>query len=314
MNFFLSKFLLFTLFTILILLAISIYNRFYTYNDGYFKVDSGTEYIFIGDSHVECAVNPSMDSSINVAQAAEIYLHSYYKTKMILKENSNIKAIFLDFCNFQITSKQDSILFDNAYLTKRYKAYMPFYSIQELWMLFKYNQKGLLNAHFKSLIPCLYHSICYSNFSQDNFVGGYQLLSNVLLDNTKSTNIDIKDDTSSNNNISVINLYYLDQIIELCNQNNIPLYFIRTPINDKWEYLKLERQYQNVLKTKYSDQVLLDFKDFPINNNEFADKEHLNQKGAVKFTNFLNSMMQKGLLLNSDKQQFINAQIQQLNK
>jgi hypothetical protein len=76
----------------------------------------------------------------------------------------------------------------------------------------------------------------------------------------------------------------------------------------------LERQYQNLLKTKYSDQVLLDFKDFPINNNEFADKEHLNQKGAVKFTNFLNSMIQKGLLLNSDKQQFINAQIQQLNK
>jgi hypothetical protein len=255
-----------------------------------------------------------MDSSINVAQAAEIYLHSYYKIKMILKENSNIKAIFIDFCNFQITSKQDSILFDNAYLTKRYKTYMPFYSFQEIWMLFKYNPKVLLNAHFKSLIPCLFHSICYSNFSQDNFVGGYQILSNVLLDSTKYTNIGIKDETSSNNNISVRNLYYLDQIIELCNQYNIPLYFIRTPINDKWEYLKLEPQYQKLLKTRYSDQVLLDFKDFPIDNNEFADKEHLNQTGAVKFTNFFNSLIKKGLLLNSDKQQFINGQIQQLNK
>ncbi len=60
-------------------------------------------------------VEVSNRQKIPVKQAAEIYLHSYYKTKMILKENSNIKAVFLDFCNFQITTKQDSILFDNAY-------------------------------------------------------------------------------------------------------------------------------------------------------------------------------------------------------
>ena len=70
-----------------------------------------------------------------------------------------------------------------------------------------------------------------------------------------------------------------------------------------------EKKYQSLRELKYSDIEYLDFSKFPLNNNEFGDLEHLNYKGAKKFSIWFNIMLAKGLLNKNDKQRIINTEL-----
>jgi len=54
----------------------------------------------------------------------------------------------------------------------------------------------------------------------------------------------------------------------------------------------------------FSSVEFLDFNKFPIADDGFADFGHLNYKGASKFSNWFNIMLNSGLL-NTDKKQFL---------
>lgn len=306
MRLFLYNFLKFTIFTITVIIVFTLYNRYYTFDINYFKLNDDIEYIIVGDSHVECAVDSAIQKTINVGQAAEIFMHSYIKTKLLLEKNKNIKVVFIDFCNSQIDINQDTILWNTPYLIKRYKSYMPFYTKNELLEILNHNYVGLMKAHFKSIPVNLYYSFRYSNILDDNYLGGHQELSTHL---DTIQNIDKSKKSINSNLIVTTNLIYLDKIIDLCKKSNVKLFFIRTPIHPKWKYLANELQYIKIKNEKYKDVELLDFKLFPIETNEFADFEHLNTIGARKFTLFFNNLIKDSLIYESNKQEFINKKI-----
>jgi hypothetical protein len=52
--------------------------------------------------------------------------------------------------------------------------------------------------------------------------------------------------------------------------------------------------------------IFLDFADFPILNSEFGDLEHLNYRGAAKFSIWFNKLIESGLLQEPNKQLLIN--------
>jgi hypothetical protein len=70
-----------------------------------------------------------------------------------------------------------------------------------------------------------------------------------------------------------------------------------------------EKQYKSILRNRFSGIPFLDFSSFPLLNSEFGDLEHLNFKGAKKFSLWFNEIMQVGLLSKGDKQAFIDIEI-----
>ena len=58
----------------------------------------------------------------------------------------------------------------------------------------------------------------------------------------------------------------------------------------------------------------LDFSKFPLENSEFGDLEHLNYKGAKVFSEWFNTIITKGVLLEYNPRETINREIAELTK
>ena len=307
----LSKFSIY-LFTFIF--VVSFLNYEFSYSGDFFSLSKNKTFIIAGDSHIEFAFDDSNSNFVNIGQSGELYLFTYLKIKNIVLNNPQVKAVFIDFCNFQIKEERDNFLWSNeAYLTTYYPIYSPLLEQNDYKLIWDKNSKALINAHFKSIFKGSYHAINNKNISHNNILGGHQNLKSELTDKiiksemTKSNRLKTKKFKLSNTN-----LYNLERTIKFCYKHNVKVYFIRCPINPNWDCFSNEYFFQNVRQTRFSNIPFLDFKDFPINNSEFADLEHLNQKGTKKFTDFFNKLVGNNLLEKIDKQSYINQEIHNL--
>jgi len=66
------------------------------------------------------------------------------------------------------------------------------------------------------------------------------------------------------------------------------------------------------MEQKFKDVDFLDFNNFPLNNEEFGDFEHLNYKGAKRFSLWFNELLEKGLLSMENKSEFIISEMEQV--
>ena len=292
-----------------IVLSFTIYR--FTYPADYFKLPMEKEYVILGDSHTEFGLNVADVKFVNLSQSGEIYLFSYHKLKKIFEKNNHVKFVFVDFCNSQVDINQDSFLWSSdSYLTSRYSIYSPLFDFDDYKSIWSNNPKGLINAHLKSTYKGIYRVVINDNIFGDNFIGGHQELSSILNDSLSINNKHI----SKEFHLSKSNLNNLDKIIQLCKVNNAKVYFIRTPLHPKWEYLQNEKIFEYVRNKRFSQIDLLDFRNFPLKKNQFADFEHLNKKGSDRFSSFFYMLINQDLLSKSDKQGFIDRKIDEINK
>ena len=117
--------------------------------------------------------------------------------------------------------------------------------------------------------------------------GGYHYLSNQLV-------VGKKDSLSQNSNkeISTTNIDYLIKIVRFCESKQIKLILLRTPLYKSTDR-EFEKEYHNLLQTKLQSVECWDYVNFPIHDDEFADKRHLNYKGAKRFSKYINGELEK---------------------
>ena len=84
----------------------------------------------------------------------------------------------------------------------------------------------------------------------------------------------------------------LQKIIAFCHENNLEITLIRSPQHKRLPVLRNEKEYQRVRDSLFSDLEFLDFNDFDLDDEEFSDLDHLNYKGARKFSSYFNEFMQ----------------------
>jgi hypothetical protein len=76
------------------------------------RLDPSITKIFIGDSHMEKAINDSLlENSVNLAQSSESLYFSYYKLKILLEHNPTIKDVYLGFSYHSVSSYYDKFIF-----------------------------------------------------------------------------------------------------------------------------------------------------------------------------------------------------------
>ncbi|MFZ4400861.1 MAG: hypothetical protein ACOYO1_12565 [Bacteroidales bacterium] len=188
-------------------------------------------------------------------------------------------------------------------------------NLNDLVYLFTKNPKIFLNSQALSLKEnILFLSKEKGNYMNYKSWGGFRYL---VRDKTDSLIKATKNNPflkSSIYELTERNINYLTKTIEFCRRKEVKVYLFRCPLHVRYLYLSNENRYKDILKTKFSNVEYLDFKDFPLQNTDFGDFEHLNYKGAIKFSIFFNRLLESNLLERTNKQAFIDNEIEMINK
>lgn len=278
--------------------------------DGYYSVDPAIKGLILGDSHSECALNDSLIVGLrNFAQSGESYFYTYLKTKKIVSHNPQIKVVFIEFNNGQIISNMDNCIWDSEHLSNKFPKYAIALSVSDYYLLFRKNLEELINAQAVTIRESFSLLFKEDRTAFDANWGEYKNLTNDATEKLDLLeNISLTQDTSLIKTSSA-NISYLEKTIALCHSLNIKVFLVRSPVHKKYKGSLNELSFKKVYNEHFSEEEFLDFKDFPIDNSQFADIHHLNFHGATKFSHFFNDLIEGGLLNNDEKQKVIDAQI-----
>jgi hypothetical protein len=253
---------------------------------GDYQLDSGISEIFIGDSHIQSAVNDSLIiAGKNFGQFSESVYYSYFKLKLILAANPNIKKVYLGFSYHSLSNYYDDFA-KGKYAQSVSPKYFFILTFGEQFKHVLWN----LNV-FPSYIKRIIKSGIYNLSGENNytFSGGYSNpfsnASAIQLSMAKRINYQFYKNKQLND-FSAINQLYLHEIINLCKNNNVELVLFNTPMHAYYrsnvpiEYIN---KYNHIIE-KYQLKVI-DFSDLTLEDDCYLpDGEHVSEKGALLTT------------------------------
>ena len=269
-----------------------------------FKLDKRITNVIMGHSHSQCALDDSLITNFkNFSESGESYFYTYIKLKKVLQYNPQIKNVFIEYSNNQIDKIMDEWTWGDNYLLSKFPEYSTFMNLPDLSILFLHNPRSFSEALSISFKQDVFNFIKPRKEREPN-LGGYLYLKRFKTDSLINALKNGKSITPTFA-ISRVNIRYLKKIVSVCSLARVHIYFIRSPLNSFYPELRNEVAYKEILKNQFSNIDYLDFKDFPLSNDEFGDLEHLNYKGARVFSRYFNQLINDGLLTKKDKQSVI---------
>ncbi|MDB4923329.1 MAG: hypothetical protein JWQ54_5312 [Mucilaginibacter sp.] len=321
MKSFLKNIFLFILMNILLLCCVVIIPYYIINKKSNFVINKKYKIIVFGHSHPECAFNDSLIQNFkNLSHSAEPYFYTYQKIKMVIAQNRRIETVLIEFSNNQIDEKMNDWTWGYKYMSNMFPQYEPFMDRPDIDLLIKNNSKDFLNCVSISTRQNLFRVIT-SNYNFSGSIGSYLKIEGSdtgSLKQASKTSLDNKASLDSNDkkgyNLSMMNIEYLRKIINYCKHEHKKVLLVRSPQHKDFEFRKNEKIFYQIKNNYFSDVDLLDFNNFPLKDDEFADYGHLNYKGAFKFSNYFNSILKSGILSTRNKQLFIDTSIIALKK
>jgi hypothetical protein len=315
------KKLIFKFIAFCVLFLISIIVLFYSVNNNIsnnvnFKINQETVNVIFGHSHPETAFNDSLISKTeNFAKSGESYYYMYPKVLRIIKQNKNVKNVFIEFTNNLVDESMNNWIWGDEYITSRYLTYSPFISVGDQLILLRKNPKTYLE-YFTSSLKTNFNRVVEKDyvFSRFEKFGGYNSLKESKLDSLIKANQNNPIKKLENHKISNVNIEYLEKIISLCKENNKKVYLIRSPQHSLSPELNNEDFFKEIILNRFKDVDFLDFNNFPLSSIEYRDFGHINHKGAKVFSLWFDSIIKEGILNNRNKNQIINEKILNFDK
>ena len=262
------------------------------------------EMVVLGDSSAKAAIRPNQIkeySVVNLSLGGANSPEMYYSLKTYLENYESPKLVICAFNpNYYII--QGGFLERNLYFH-----YFNGEQIKEVRELAKslddpyWNEDGIdiKIAKYFFYSPEMYLSAIYSAkfFGREEFnIASYKTLEEEkgwMLFNTNEGCSDLHPITEySSFNVNVLIDYYLNKIIELCEENEIQFIIEQTPINSS----SFEKVNENVKQQfiEYFEALSAMYPEVIVKKNlvqyddiYFGDRKHLNQNGSIKYTNYV---------------------------
>ncbi|WP_282039813.1 hypothetical protein [Saccharicrinis aurantiacus] len=265
-------------------------------------VGNSTQIIIAGDSHTETGLNDEIiKNSLNIAQSSELFIYTYSKIKAIINNNPQINKVILGVSFHSFAKEYDRFL-ENPDRTKgmfpRYFTVMDINSCLDIPQI-------TLNGAYKIIRSLIDFPFSANSIQEYSFIGKYYKSSKNNL-NDSTINIAIQRHyfyPDYNKETSLYSDYqqkYLINIVEYCENNNIDLVLVNTPISPGY----MERIPKNYISNYYSlintikDKVhFYDFHALEMPQECYGDGDHLNSKGAEKLSLIFNKIMNAPLQL-----------------
>lgn len=250
--------------------------------------------LILGSSHSYYGVRPDVlgDSTFSLALPSQTYRYDdyllhHYKMK-------NLKNIVLTYSYFSMWEDLESQP-GEEFLAMRYRIYMDC-DIHPRWGWYGFEFMSI--PSFKEKLKSIYQP---ARMTWDSLGWGSNYtkeLRNPDWDNGKERAM--RNTYKGHDSVFVLNKKFLSSIIDYCEQNNVRLYLISTPLSDTFIKNKNKRQdrinkvFLSKLLEKHSCVEYLDFEsDSRFTADDFYDSDHLNSDGATKLTVILKKIVGK---------------------
>ncbi len=244
--------------------------------------------LILGDSRTRYSINDQIfDLSCNLSSSANAYIFSYIILKKVIKTNSHIDTVVLSLNQSRLNKSTDSLWLQNEYLRTKIKKFIYYMPIEEV-KLFINNFDFYIGAAISPLhkAPIYLKKITNKNLDISQLeIGGYDKLNkNIVLQNIVEKN----DNFFTINQIDTASMQYkyLHKIKNFCIDNKIKLILINTPVYKSIKFYD-DKNSETSINKIFSDIEYLDFSDFTLNDSCYADRTHLNNKGAKIFSEYL---------------------------
>lgn len=242
------------------------------------KLPERVHILFMGASHVENGIDDSMmKTAINWAGSSERYMYTYIKLKHLLPVNPQVDTIFLELSPTDLWEDADYKYHVLNEQSRYVPLYWPFYELEH-W-------KVVLDEPVQSMTLVLESLLQKKDFNHSKWwkkMGGFNKVDSIMdLSQVRPNLLSSRDYAQGYGN--EVNYHYLRQIIMLCKQNRIQLFFIETPTYHPEYYYNQDYYYQSY-HNNFAEIELFDYSKWPVANDERADAHHLNFKGAKRFT------------------------------
>lgn len=264
-----------------------------------YQVNARNEAFVFGNSHSAYALNDSLlNNCKNFSQPSDNFFFTYHKAKKLLEANPQVGLIFLEVTNYLFKPEEETRFYDDDVLGFKYPKYSHLFTFRNHLFLFWMNPEatffGLLDS-FKSKIELAGKA---SKIQDQLDWGGYYYEANSVLDSA-SVEARIKERSEYKNDGKTVSpnndFRYLAALVDFCKSKRIEVVFLRSPLHP-YSIRENEKGLQKMFMKHFPHIPLWDFSDFPMKNAEFYDFDHLNCKGAERFSNYfdlrLNSHLQ----------------------
>lgn len=306
MKLFINNIFEFLVISLMILIILSVTTFTIVDNNTSFKLDVRDSILIFGHSHPQTAFNDSLLNGVrNLSKSMEPYYYTYHKVRKILEQNNQVKIIFIEYTNNQISQLMNKWIWGNKNITNLFPKYAPFLGIEDNLLLISHNFSGYLNGLSLALKEQI-SNILKHDYNLATEMSGYWYLKMNKVDSLLSVKRALRYNI---NIVSEYNISYLSKIIELCKEKDMKIYLIRSPLHPEYKGYLNEKLFKSIRNNKFHDIDFLDFSKFPLQNDKYGDLGHLNYKGAKIFTLWFKSILENGFLEVEDKQTFINERL-----
>lgn len=265
-----------------------------------FALDKGTDTIIFGDSHTEAALDPTIiRHSVNVSCSSENYFFTYYKVKLLLDTNPEIKQILVACAPHNLARSAEKALYDEDKTAVTFPRYFMLIDNEGITELPKMNQPFIVNyLRYRMGIPVKLHldlefklDTIRHQTNKENypFWGGFY--------RSKKSNLDkqITDEAVRSHyfdskgqfcGTSPLMLKYLKKIIILCESRNVKVYLFNSPLHPDYS-----RQIPEIMRKAFDHEIkylllrhrnisYLDYTESNLPHDQYGDCNHLNLLGA----------------------------------
>lgn len=238
------------------------------------KLPEQVHVLFLGASHINHAIDDSMmESAVNWTRGSERYMYTFIKLQHLLPVNPQIDTIFLELAPTDLWEDTDYKYHVLNEQSGYVKLYWPLYELEH-WKVVLEEPVQVVGLVIESLLEI-------EDLKQDKWwhhMGNYN---NVT---AKMIKEDVKPELEISSGYGYkVNYYYLREIIKLCREKEIKLYFLETPTYHP-EYYYDQTYFYKAYDENFSDIEFIDYSQWDMEDDERYDAHHLNHKGAVRFT------------------------------
>lgn len=254
-----------------------------------FRVENNVNTLFLGNSHLECAINDSIyPNSFNFARSGERMEWVYSKMVLLLDANPQIERVVIGFDNvlcFKNAKEEDVHM---GHFSPYFITTLDFHDVLEFFSdaSSKYNFDMYTKALNVSKLYEIYRES--GNNAHSLSMGGFvpsdrdKLKEAIAIHQKSGTNTVRKFDDLSH--------YFLDKTIKECKHRGVDVIFVCAP-----QHRLIQNEdslFREIYQKYYTDIPFYDYRNLALPDSAFQDLDHLNRHGARFFSEFLKTKLQ----------------------
>lgn len=269
-------------------------HELYAQDQAFEENEEVIQYLIMGHSRAKAAISDHGFSTFNYASDGEQIMHTYYKLKAILeKDDHEIGSIVLPAGLGSHQTFKRNLSFETTY----WGQYLNYVEIAQLTNDFEGNMSQWMQYH------CFPYSTGFAKTVNEELgepIQPFDKQQFALLSSDEKQanahqmafkNADVREVNS------LVALYYLQQVLDLCAASKINIYFVKFPVTDYYQAAQInylaahpcnQNAFDDLLKRQPLPYKVLDFTDeFAQQYELFADAHHLNETGKKVFSELL---------------------------